>query len=165
MLHFYPIYVTFLNAISYINILHLVDKMSVRISLTLEASEMLLSLHMNFSLESAAVAWAILERISVFFSFFKDYCSQVLEVLHFFLPLTFYLDLSLEAIWVVCYHFRLVWTDLHFVPWGRCIETVYQDASFFFLFCIFTTMSPAKQKLVISRPPIMDIKFFTHDSL
>ena len=38
--------------------------MSVHISLTLEASEMFLSLHMIFSLERAAVVWAILERIS-----------------------------------------------------------------------------------------------------
>ena len=32
--------------------------MSVRISLTIEASEMFLSLHMIFSLERAAVVWA-----------------------------------------------------------------------------------------------------------
>ena len=44
-----------------------VDKMSVRISLTLEASEMFLSLHMIFSLERAAVVCAILERISTFY--------------------------------------------------------------------------------------------------
>ena len=43
-----------------------VDKMNVRISLTLEASEIFLSLHMIFSLERAAVAWTILERISGF---------------------------------------------------------------------------------------------------
>ena len=40
--------------------------MSVRTSLTLEASEMFLSLHMIFSLERAVVVWAILERISGF---------------------------------------------------------------------------------------------------
>ena len=40
--------------------------MSVRISLTLEASEMFLSLHMVFTLERAAVVWTILERISGF---------------------------------------------------------------------------------------------------
>ena len=40
--------------------------MSVCISLTLEASEMFLSLHMIFSLERAAVVWAILERIPGF---------------------------------------------------------------------------------------------------
>ena len=80
--------------------------MSVRISLTLEASEMFLSFHMIFSLERAAVVRAILERILD-----RDDCSKVLEVLRLFEPLTFYLDLSLEAIWVVCHHFRLVWTD------------------------------------------------------
>ena len=40
--------------------------MGVRINLTLEASEMFLALHMIFSLERAAVVWAILERISGF---------------------------------------------------------------------------------------------------
>ena len=40
--------------------------MSVRISLTLEASEMFLSLNMIFTLERAAVVWAILERIAGF---------------------------------------------------------------------------------------------------
>ena len=38
--------------------------MSVCINLTLKANEMFLSLHMTFSLERAAVVWAILERIS-----------------------------------------------------------------------------------------------------
>ena len=40
--------------------------MSVCINLTLKANEMFLSLHMTFSLERAAVVWAILERISGF---------------------------------------------------------------------------------------------------
>ena len=40
--------------------------MSVRINLTLEASEIFLSLHMIFSPERAAVVLAILERISGF---------------------------------------------------------------------------------------------------
>ena len=40
--------------------------MSVRINLTLEASEIFLSLHMIFSLERAAVVSAILERIPGF---------------------------------------------------------------------------------------------------
>ena len=43
-----------------------VGKMSIRISLTVEAREMFLSLHMIFSLERAAVVWAIMERISGF---------------------------------------------------------------------------------------------------
>ena len=40
--------------------------MSVRISLTLEASEIILYRHMIFSLERAAVVWAILERMPGF---------------------------------------------------------------------------------------------------
>ena len=39
------------------------DKTSVRISLTVESSEMFLSLHMIFNLERAAVVWASLKRI------------------------------------------------------------------------------------------------------
>ena len=42
------------------------NKMSIGISLTLEASEMFLSLHMIFSLARVAVVWAILEGISGF---------------------------------------------------------------------------------------------------
>ena len=41
-------------------------KMTIHINLTLEASEMFLSLHMIFNLERAGVVWAILERISSF---------------------------------------------------------------------------------------------------
>ena len=40
--------------------------MSVRINLNVKASEIFLSLHMIFSLERAAVVWAILERFSGF---------------------------------------------------------------------------------------------------
>ena len=36
-----------------------------------------------------------------FSSFVTDDCHKVLEVLHFFKPLIFYLNLSLETIWVV----------------------------------------------------------------
>ena len=133
--------------------------MNVRISLTLEASEMFLSLHMIFSLERAAVVWAILERISGFdpslemiaprylkfstsylLTFYLDLLPLTfyLDLLPLtYLPLTFYLDLSLEAIRVVCHHFCLVWTDLHFVPCGGSVKTVYQDASLFFFFCIY----------------------------
>ena len=53
--------------------------------------------------------------------------------------MTFYLDLSLEAIRVVCHHFCIVWTDLHFVPCGGSIKTVYQDASLLF-FCIYDSV-------------------------
>ena len=87
----------------------------------------------------------------MFWSFID--CSKVLEVLHFCWSLTFYMDLSLEAIWIVCYHFRLVWANLHFEPCVGCIETVYRVTSVFFT-SAFTIMPSAKRKLVISRPPM-----------
>ena len=68
--------------------------MRVRISLTLEASEMFLSLHMIFSLESAAVVWAILERISGF--------DPLLEMIA-----PRYLKLSTSSSWVECFFFFL----------------------------------------------------------
>ena len=96
-------------------------------------------------------------RNLAFWSFVGDDCSKVLEILHFFYPLTFYLDLSLEVIWVVCHHFCLVWADLHFVPCGGCIERstrnpVSSSSS------AFTTMSSAKQQLVKSCPPMLTLR-------
>ena len=90
--------------------------MSIRISLTLEASEMFLSLHMIFSLERAAVVWAILERISGFDPLLEMIAPRYLKFSTSSSLLTFYLDLSLETIWVVCHHFCLVSADLHSVP-------------------------------------------------
>ena len=109
--------------------------MSVRINLILEASEMFLPLHMIFSLERAAVVWAILESISGFDLSLEMIAPKYLKFSTSSNLWPFILDLSLEAIWVVCHHFCLVWADLYFVPCGGCIETVYQDA--FFLFCIY----------------------------
>ena len=124
---------------------------------------------MIFSLVRAAVVWAILEIISGFDPFVRDDCSKVLEVLHFFQPLTFYLDFSLEAILVVCHHFRFVWTVLHFVSCGGCIETVYQDASFFFLFCIYDKVickAEVGNKLSSdTSTTFMVIQCLTYDSL
>ena len=128
--------------------------MSVRISLTLEASEMFLSLHMSFSLERAAVVWAILERISGFDPSLEMIAPRYLKFSTSSSLWPFYLDLSLKAIWVVCHHFCLVWTDLHFAPCGGSIKPVYQDASFFSS-SAFTTMSSAKRKLVMGRPPML----------
>ena len=60
---------------------------------------------MIFSLERAAVVWAILERISHF-----DPSLEMIDPRYLKFSTAsslFYLDLSLEAIWVVCHHFRL----------------------------------------------------------
>ena len=141
--------------------------MSVRISLTLEASEMFLSLHMIFSLERAAVVWAILERILGFDPSLEMITPRCLKFSTS--SSLFYLDLSLEAIRVVCLHFCLVWTDLHFVPCGGSIKTVYQDASLFFFFCIYDNVI-CKAEVGNESSPDADTTFIviqslTHDSL
>ena len=63
---------------------------------------------MIFSLERAAVVWAILERISGFDPSLEMIAPRCLNFSTSSSLLTFYLDLSLEAIWVVCHHFCLV---------------------------------------------------------
>ena len=141
--------------------------MSVRISLTVEASEMFLSFHMIFSSERAAVVWAILERI-------PDFDPSLEMIAHRFLKFStssslVYLDLSLEAIWVACHHFCLVWTDLHFVPCGGSIKTVYQDASLFFLFCIYDNVickaEVGNESSSDADTAFMVIQCLTYDSL
>ena len=147
-----------------------VDKVSVRISLTLEASEMFLSLHMIFSLERASVVWAILERISDFDPSLEMIAPRYLKLSTSSSLWPFILiSWSLEAIRVVCHHFCLVWTDLHFVPCGGSIKTVYQDASLFFFFCIYDNFI-CKAKVDNESSPDADTTFvviqsLTHDSL
>ena len=114
-----------------------VDKMSVRINLALEASEMFLSLHMIFSLERAAVVWAILERISGFDPSLEMIAPRYLK---FSISSSLWLFI-LISLWKPSGLFWIVWADFHFVPCGGCIETVYQDASFFVLFCIYDKLS------------------------
>ena len=105
--------------------------MSVRISLTLEASEMFLSLHMDFSLERAAVVWAILERISGFDPSLAMIAPRYLKFSTFIL-ISLWKPFGLFVITLV-----LSGPTSIFVPYSYSINTVYQDASFFFLFCIY----------------------------
>ena len=67
------------------------------------------------------------------------------------------LDLSLKAIWVVCHHFYLLWTDLHFilvvVVLRKSTKMPASSSS-----SAFTKISSAKQKLVISRPPMLTLR-------
>ena len=130
--------------------------MSVRISLTLEASEMFLSLHMIFSLERAAVVWAILERISGF--------DPSLEM-----TVPRYLKFSTSSsLWP----FILIslWK-----PFGLFVITLVLSGPISILYLLvvlsrlsirtpasssssaFTTMSSAKRKLVMSRPPMLTL--------
>ena len=142
--------------------------MGVRISLTLEASEMFLSLHMIFSLERAAVVWAILERISGFDPPLEMIAPRYLK----FSTSSTFLPFILISLWkpfrlsvVTC----LVWADLHFVPCGGSIKTVYQDASFFFLFCIYDNVickvEVGKKSSSDADTTFMVIQYLTHDSL
>ena len=144
------------------------DKMSVRISLTLEASEMFLSLYMIVSLEKAAVVYAILERIS---GFDPSLLRWLLQGSWSF-PLLLASDLlscSLFGSHFGCHHFCLVLTDLHLVPCGGCSETVYQDASFFFLFCIYDNVickaEVGNKSSTDADTTFMVIQCHTHDSL
>ena len=125
--------------------------MSVRISLTLEASEMFLSLHMIFSTERAAVVWAILERISSFDPSLEMIAPKNLKfstssslwpfiLISFWKPFglyvtTFVLSGQISILYLVVAISR------------RSTRTPVSSSS-----SAFTTMSSAKRKLVISRP-------------
>ena len=130
-----------------------VDKISVRISLTFEASEMNLSLHMIFNLERALCA--ILERISGLDPSLEMTAPRYLK---FFTSSSLW-PFILISLWKLLGCLSSLLSCLGrspFLPYDGCIETAYQDASFFFLFCI-STMSSAKRKLVISRPPMLTL--------
>ena len=115
--------------------------MRVRISLTLEASEMFLSLHMIFSLEKDVVVWSILERISGFGPSLEMIATRYLK----FSTSSSLCFFNLISLWKP---FGLVWTDLYFVPYGGSIKMVYKDASFFFLFRIYdNVICKAEQNL------------------
>ena len=126
--------------------------MIVHISLTLEASEMFLSLHMIFSLEKAAVVWAILERISGF--------DPSLEMIA-----PRYLKFSTSSsLW------PFILTSL-WKPFGLFVITFVLSGPISILYLVvvlskrstktpasssaFMTMSSAKRKLVMSRPPML----------
>ena len=128
--------------------------MSVRISLTLEASEMFLSFHMIFSLERAAVVWAILERISGF-----DPSLEMIAPTY----LKFSTSSSLWPFILIS-----VWK-----PFGLFVISFVLSGTISILYLVvvisrrstrvpasssaFTTMSSAKRKLVISRPPMLTL--------
>ena len=131
--------------------------MSVRISLTLEASEMFLSLHMIFSLERPALVCAILERISGF-----DPSLEMIAPRYLKFPTS-------SSVWP----FILIslWK-----PFGLFVITFALSGPISILYLVvvlsrrstrtpassssssaFTTMSSAKRKLVMSRPPMLTL--------
>ena len=76
--------------------------------------DMLLSLPMGFSFVRAAVACAILERISGL-----EPSSETTQ------PLPFYFYLSLVATGAVCHQFGPLSTHLHLIPYAGFAETYY----------------------------------------
>ena len=124
--------------------------MSVRISLTLEASEMFLSLHMIFSLERAAVVWAILERISGFDPSLEMIAPRYLKLstsssLWPFILISLWKPLGLFVIiFVLSGPISILY--LVVVLSRRSIRTPASSSS------AFTTMSSAKRKLIMSLP-------------
>ena len=135
--------------------------MCVRISLTLEAREMFLSLHMIFSLERAAVVWAIQERISGFDSSLEivaprySTSSSLWPVILISLwkpfgvfVITFVLSGPISILYLV------VLVSI------RSTRTPASSSS-----SAFTTMSFAKRKLVIKRPPMLTLPSWSSSAL
>ena len=127
--------------------------MSVRISLTLEASEMFLSFHMIFSLERAAVVWAIVERISGFDPSLEMIAPRYLK----FSTSSSFWPFILISLWKPLVLFVIIFVlspisilYLVVVLSRRSIRTPASSSS-----SAFTTMSSAKRKLVMSRLPML----------
>ena len=113
-----------------------VDKMSVCIRLTVEESEIILSLHMIPSLERAAAVYSILERTFGFDPSLKMTDPRYLAFstassLSPFILISFWKPFRLFVI-----TFDLSGPVSSFLHCGGCIQMIYQDVSFFFLFCI-----------------------------
>ena len=125
--------------------------MSVRISLSLEASEMFLSLHMIFTLGRAVVVWVILERISGFDPSLEMIAPSYLKFstsssLWRFILISLWKPLGLFVItFVLSGPISILY--LVVVLSRRSIRTLATSYS-----SAFTTMSSAKRKLVMSRP-------------
>ena len=119
--------VLFFNSASTVHDLQAYRNMEMtreRISFTFDSRDMLLSLQMGFSFVRAAVACAILERISGFGAIIRNNCSKVLEACYSTQLLPFYLYHSGS-------HWRClspVWSSQHCSPLIPCAafgETFY----------------------------------------
>ena len=139
--------------------------MSVRISLTLEASEMFLSFHMIFSLERAAIVWAILERISGFDPSLGMITPRYLK---------FSNSSSLWLFILIC-----LWK-----PFGLFVITFVLSGPISILYLVvvlsrrstrppslfpildsgFTTVSSAKRKLVMSYPSMLTLSSWSSNA-
>ena len=146
-----------------------VDKMGVRISLTLEASEMFLTLHIIFSLERAAVVWAILERISGFDPSLKMIAPRYLK----FSTSSSLWPFILISLWkpfglfVITFVLSGLISILYLVVVVSRRST--KDASFFFLFCIYDNIickaEVGNKSSSDADTTFMVTQCLTHDSL
>ena len=95
-----------------------------RISFIFDPRDMLLSLQMGVSFVRAAVACAILERISGLEPSSETTAPRYLKLVTVpnFCPFTF---ISLDAIGTVCHQFGLLRTDLHLIPCAGFVKTFY----------------------------------------
>ena len=130
--------------------------MSVRISLTLEASEMLLSLHMVFSLERAAIVWAILERIFGFDPSLEMIAPRYLKFstsssLWPFILISLWKPFGLFVItFVLSGPISILYLVVVVSRWSTRKPASSSSSA-------FMTMSSAKRKLVISRLPMLTL--------
>ena len=138
--------------------------MSVRISLTLEASEMFLSLHMIFSLERAAVVRVILERIPGFDPSLQMIVPRYLKFSTSSSLWSF--NWSLFGSHLGCLSSLLSCLDLS--PFCT-LWRLFQDASFFLNFCIYDNVICKAEVGNKSSPDahttFMVIQCLTHDSV
>ena len=98
------------------------------ISFTLDPSDMLLSLKMGFGFLRAAVAYAILKRVSGFEPSSETIASRYLKpvtVPSFCCFNLYLLYLSLDAIGGTCHQSGLLGTDRNLIPYADFVETFY----------------------------------------
>ena len=136
-----------------------VDKMSVRISLALGAREMFLSLHICFSLERAAVVWAILESVSGLDPSLEMIDPRYLKL--FFTSSSFW-PFILISLWKQSGLFVTVFVlsgpivILYPVQTVSILVTMSSASSL-----ALTTMPSAKRKLMKIRPPMLALVHYS----
>ena len=92
-----------------------------RISFTFDPRDMLLSLQIGFSFVRAAVACAILERISGLEPSSETTAQRYLKLVT--VPAVLPFCFSLDVICTISNQFGLLSTDLHLIPYASFVQT------------------------------------------
>ena len=87
------------------------------------ASPLMLSLQFGASFVKAAVTCAVLEIISSFELSSETTSARYLKLVTVPSVLPFRLNLPLDTIGAVCYHFGLLSSDLHLIPFADFVES------------------------------------------